>query len=107
YETIAPLTLLEIHANGAEVALEDVKIIESLMIDYQLLPGVINILLEYMLYNHDMKLPKALIHKIAGHWSRKNITTVQEAMSLVQVEEKKAIEMASKGTGTRKNNRPQ
>lgn len=89
YETTPPLSLLEIRSDGAKVALADVKIIESLMMDHNLNPGVINVLLDLMLWSHDMKLSKALIDKIAGHWSRKKVKTVPEAMTLALQEQNK------------------
>ncbi|MFC0469510.1 replication initiation and membrane attachment family protein [Halalkalibacter kiskunsagensis] len=96
YETTPPLTLLEIRSDGSKVPVADVKIIESLLIDHQLLPGVANVLLEFMLYSQDMKLSKALIDKIAGHWSRKKVQTVKEAMQLAKQEQRKSKEIANK-----------
>jgi replication initiation and membrane attachment protein len=96
YETTAPLTLLEIRSEGAKVPVADVKIIESLLIDHQMLPGVANVLLDFMLYSQDMKLSKALIDKIAGHWSRKKVKTVKEAMQLAKQEQRKSKEIATK-----------
>ncbi|MDT8859433.1 DnaD domain protein [Alkalihalobacillus sp. MEB130] len=96
YETTAPLELLEIRSDGAKVATADVKIIESLILDHQLLPGVANVLLDFMLYSQDMKLSKALVDKVAGHWSRKKVKTVKEAMQLALVERRKANEVANK-----------
>ncbi len=89
YEMTPPLTLLEIRSVGAQVAPADIKVIESLILDYKLLPGVVNVLIDFVLYSNDMKLPKALIHKIAGHWARKKVKTVQEAMKLALSEQKK------------------
>ncbi|OLO27845.1 helicase DnaB [Alkalihalophilus pseudofirmus] len=89
YETTSPLDLLESRSDGAKVPLADVKIIESLILDYQLMPGVVNVLLDSVLIRNDMKLTKSLIDKIAGHWSRKNIKTVKEAMELAKLEYQK------------------
>ncbi|MDE5412346.1 replication initiation and membrane attachment family protein [Alkalihalobacterium chitinilyticum] len=89
YETTSPLDLLESRSDGAKVPLADVKIIESLLLDYQLMPGVVNVLIDSILIRNDMKLTKALIDKIAGHWSRKNIKTVKEAMELARLEYQK------------------
>ncbi|WP_088103784.1 replication initiation and membrane attachment family protein [Halalkalibacter urbisdiaboli] len=94
YETTPPLTLLEIRSDGAKVALADVKIIESLILDYQMLPGVVNVLLDYVLWLNDMKLSKAFIDKIAGHWSRKKVKTVPAAMELARQEEENKVKVA-------------
>nr|WP_285873975.1 replication initiation and membrane attachment family protein [Halalkalibacter oceani] len=90
YETTPPLTLLEIRSDGAKVAAADVKIIESLMLDHKLLPGVINVLLDFILWSQDMKLSKALVDKIASHWARKKVRTVKEAMQLALLEQNKS-----------------
>lgn len=71
YERTPPLTLLEKRSDGAKVAAADARIVESLIIDYQLYPGVVNVLLDYVLWQNDMKLTKAFIDKIAAHWARK------------------------------------
>ncbi|WP_216828896.1 replication initiation and membrane attachment family protein [Alkalihalobacterium elongatum] len=89
YETTSPLDLLESRSDGAKVPLADVKIIESLLLDFQLMPGVVNVLIDSVLIRNDMKLTKALVDKIAGHWSRKNIKTVKEAMELARLEYQK------------------
>ncbi|MFC0557896.1 replication initiation and membrane attachment family protein [Halalkalibacter alkalisediminis] len=96
YETTPPLTLLEIRSDGAKVAAADVKIVESLILDHQLLPGVANVLLDFMLWSQDMKLSKALIDKIAGHWARKKVQTVKEAMQLAMQEQRKTNEQQAK-----------
>ncbi|WP_209122060.1 replication initiation and membrane attachment family protein [Alkalihalobacillus sp. BA299] len=89
YETTSPLDLLESRSEGAKVPLADVKIIESLLLDYQLTPGVVNVLIDSVMIRNDMKLTKSLIDKIAGHWSRKNIKTVKQAMELAKQEYQK------------------
>ncbi|RXI98510.1 helicase DnaB [Anaerobacillus alkaliphilus] len=89
YETESPLTLLESKSDGAKVPIADAKIIESLLLDYKLLPGVANVLLDFILEINDMKLTKSYVEKIAAQWARKNIKTVKEAMILAKAEYKK------------------
>ncbi|MCK0471358.1 replication initiation and membrane attachment family protein [Halalkalibacter sp. APA_J-10(15)] len=89
YENTSPLSLLEIRSGGAKVPLADVKIIESLMLDHKLHPGVVNVLLDFILWSQDMKLSKALVDKIGGHWSRKKVQTVKEAMTIALKEQEK------------------
>ncbi|GAE34097.1 replication initiation and membrane attachment family protein [Halalkalibacter akibai] len=105
YETTPPLTLLEIRADGAKVAAADAKIVESLIVDHQLLPGVANVLIDFILWSQDMKLAKALIDKIAAHWSRKKVKTVKEAMQLAVQEQKKASEQPKKQSTFNKSTR--
>ena len=92
YENTSPLRLLELRSEGAQVAPADAKIVEGLILDYQLLPGVANVLLDYVLWQYDMKLSKPLINKIAGHWSRKKVKLVREAMQLALKEQQSKTE---------------
>ena len=86
YETASPLTLLESRSDGAKVPVADVKIVETLLLDYKLLPGVANVLIDFVLKMSNMKLPKPLVEKIAGQWARKNVKNVKEAMELAKAE---------------------
>ncbi len=88
FETKSPIELLESRSDGSKVPPADVKIIEGLLLDYQLQPGVVNVLIDFILTVNDMKLSKPLIDKIAGHWKRKNVKTVNEAMELARQEYK-------------------
>jgi replication initiation and membrane attachment protein len=80
--------------------LADVKIVEGLLLDYQLLPGVANVLIDYVMLRNDMKLNKALVDKIAGHWARKQVKTVKEAMELARQEYKKSQEFKQANEGS-------
>lgn len=104
YETTSPIALLESRSDGAKVPPADVKIVEGLILDYQLLPGVANVLLDYVLMSNDMKLTKAFIDKIAGHWARKNIKTVKEAMELAKSEHRRNEKLKAEA-GKRNRNR--
>ncbi len=96
YETASPLTLLESRSDGAKVPVADVKIVESLLLDYKLLPGVANVLVDFVLRMSNMKLPKPLVEKIAGQWARKNVKTVKEAMELAKTEFKDRSQWSQK-----------
>jgi replication initiation and membrane attachment protein len=89
YETISPYDLLKERSGGGKPALSDLKVIESVMFEQGLLPGVVNVLVDYVLYINNLKLPKAYVEKIAAYWSRKQIRTVKEAMALAREENKK------------------
>lgn len=108
FETISPYEQLEKIAGGAKPAESDIKIVESLMFDQKLLPGVVNVLIEYVMRTNDMKLPRAYVVKIGAHWARKNIKTVKEAMALARAEHQKYQEWSSQNkqrkTSTSKRN---
>ncbi len=78
-ETTPPLVLLEEYQGGGKVSAADQKIIEELLDEYLLPPGVVNVLLEYVMYTHDRQLPRSLIFKIAAHWKRAGIQNVEQA----------------------------
>lgn len=90
FETIRPYDLLKSkNNNGAEPTQRDLKLAEDLIINYGLKPGVVNVLLDYILKTNNNKLTRSLAETIAGQWQRKQITTVEEAMELAEKEHKK------------------
>ena len=89
FENVSPISFLKSLYNGAEPTDHDKRIIESLMINQKLMPGVINVLIDYVLKTHNMKLNKSLVETIAGQWKRKNIETVTEAIEECRKEYKK------------------
>lgn len=105
YEETAPLTLLELRQEGAVVSPPDLKIIEELMVDYLLNPGVVNVLIDYNLFQNDMKLSKLFMQKIAGHWKRKKISTVPDAIHLVKTDKQKKKEGQANAASGRRNKR--
>ncbi|WP_041809120.1 replication initiation and membrane attachment family protein [Evansella cellulosilytica] len=86
FETTSPIEFMQDWGNGAKVSPSDLEIIEKLMFDYKLEPGVVNVLLEYIFIMHDKKLNKNLAYKIASHWARANLKTVKEAMNFARKE---------------------
>jgi replication initiation and membrane attachment protein len=88
-ETISPRQLLIDISGGAEPSMSDLQLIEDIMFQQKLLPGVVNVLIYYVMLRTDMKLSKAYVEKIASHWARKKVRTVKEAMELAKREAKK------------------
>ena len=89
FENISPIEFLKSSYNNAEPTMRDKKIIESLMVNQKLSPGVINVLLDYVMKVNNKKLNKELIETIAGQWKRLNIETVKEAMDICRREHNK------------------
>src|SRR5690606_2870848 len=58
----------------------ELKIVEEIMFKQNLLPGVVNVLLYYVMLKSDMRLTRSYIETIASNWARLNIKTVKEAM---------------------------
>jgi len=94
-ETISPRQLLMDISGGAEPSQSDLQIIEDVMFHQKLPAGVVNVLIYYVMLRTDMKLTKAYVEKIAGHWARKKIRTVREAMELAKQEAREYQKWAS------------
>ena len=84
FETTSPYDFLKSKHNGAEPMKRDVKLLEDLIVDYKLKPGVVNVLIDYVLKTNDNKLNRSFIETIAGQWSRNQIETVEEAMEIAK-----------------------
>ncbi|MCY9079481.1 replication initiation membrane attachment protein DnaB [Bacillus inaquosorum] len=93
-EAISPKKLLQDIADGTEPSKADLKIIEEIMFEQKLEPGVTNVLIYYVMLKTDMKLSKNYIQKIASHWARKKVKTVREAMKLAIEENRQYLEWA-------------
>lgn len=103
FETITPYELLKSKNNGAEPTNRDLKLAEDLIITYNLKPGVVNVLIDYILKTNNNKLTRALAETIAGQWQRLNIETVSDAMKLAEKEHKKYHKTKQNTTSKRKN----
>ncbi len=89
FENTSPYEFLKSSYNNAEPTSRDKKIIENLMIDQKLSPGVVNVLIDYVLRINNKKLNKEYIEAIAGQWKRLSVETVKEAMEICRKEHKK------------------
>ena len=89
FENITPYQLLKARYKGAEPTDRDKRLIENLMIEQKLNPGVVNVLISYVLQVNDQQLKKSYVETIAGQWKRLNIETVEDAMKLTEKEHKK------------------
>lgn len=89
FENITPYQLLKAKGKGAEPTERDMKLVESLLVDQKLTPGVVNVLISYVLRVNNEKLNKAYVETIAAQWKRLNIETVEDAMRYSEKEHKK------------------
>ncbi len=81
-------------SGGAEPSKGDLQIIEGVMFNQKLSPGVVNVLIQYVMLKSDMKMTKSYVEKIASHWARKKIQTAKAAMDLAKNEHKQYMEWA-------------
>jgi len=104
-QQISPRELLVDLSEGAEPPEKDIKMIRDIMTQQGLSPGVMNVLIYYVLLKTDMKLSKPYMETIAGHWARLHIKTVRQAMEVAKKENRKYQQWATQkksGYGYRK-----
>ena len=90
FENTSPYNFLKGANKGAKPAERDLNVLESLLTDFKLNPGVVNVLIDYVLKINNKKLTKNFIEAIASQWKRLNIETVEEAMKAAEKEYKKS-----------------
>ena len=86
FETISPYELLRSKNKGTAPSRSDLKIVEYLMIDLNLKPGVVNVLLDFVLRINQNKLTRSFVETIASQWKRQGIETVEDAMNMASKE---------------------
>ena len=70
--------------------------------DQKLNPGVVNVLIAYVLKINHEQLKKSYVEAIAGQWKRLNIETVEDAMKIAEKEHKKVKKAFEKNTTSKK-----
>ena len=86
FETTNPYEYLTLKQGGSTPTINDLKIIEYLMLEQKLTPGVINVLIDYVLKINNNKLIKPFVEQVAAQWKRSNILTVSDAIDFAQSE---------------------
>ena len=67
-----------------------------MLIDLDLKPAVVNVLIDYVLKKNDNKLTTGFVETIAGQWKRENIETAADAMAFAESEHKKTLKIKEK-----------
>ena len=89
FETTSPYDFICSKYKTGTPTNSDLKIISYLLLDLDLKPGVVNVLVDYVLKINSNKLNKQFIEVIAAQWKKSNIETVEDAMNLAEEEYKK------------------
>ena len=100
FESINPVDFLRNKYRGVKPTNADIKIIEMLVIDLEMPPAVVNVLLDYVLRKNNNRLSRAYIETIAGQWKRAGLKNASEAMDFAEKENAKF----NKKLATNKNN---
>ncbi len=89
FENTSPYDFLKSKYNGSNPTSRDLKLLETLLIDLNLKPAVVNVLIDYVLKKNNNKLSLSFVETIAGQWKRLNIETAEDAMNVAEKEHKK------------------
>ena len=89
FETTSPYDFINSKYKNSNPTGTDLKIIAHLLLDLNLKPGVVNVLIDYVLKINNNRLSKAYVDTIASQWSKSNIETVEDAMKIAEDEYKK------------------
>ena len=85
FETTSPYNFLA-SKMGTKPSKTDVAVLEHLVLDIDLSPGVINVLLDFVLKTTNNKLNMNYIDAIASQWKKSKITTVEDAINIARSE---------------------
>ncbi len=85
FETTSPYEFLSLKQESKPTE-KDMEIIEYLMIEQKLNPGVVNVLLDYVLKINNNKLVRKFVEQIAVQWKRSKIETVSDAIDFAKAE---------------------
>ena len=96
FECTTPYDFLKAKYGGAKPTNRDISLIESLLVDQELNPGVVNVLVDYVLRINDKKLNKNFVEAIASEWKIKKISNVTDAMNEAEKQYKKMNELKEK-----------
>lgn len=98
FETTSPYDFINSKCKTGNPTSSDLSIISYLLIDLNLKPGVVNVLIDYVLRINNNKLIKSFVEVIASQWSKSGIETVEDAMKLAELEYKKKKTITPKQT---------
>lgn len=82
FETTAPADYLKLKNKTDSLSKSERDILSYLLMEANLNPGVVNVLIDYVLRINENKLTKNFIEAIASQWKRSNIETVEQAMDI-------------------------
>lgn len=105
FENVTPYDYLRSKYKTGEPSLRELQIIEELMTKRKMKPGVVNVLISYVLKVNDNKFTRNYVDAVASQWCRLNIETVEEAMKVAEKEHKKIKERFPKTNSSKDNNK--
>ena len=104
FENTSPYDFLRSKYQNGNPTQRDLKLLEYLLVDVELKPAVVNVLIDYVLKKNNNKLNTAFVETIAGQWKRLNIQTAKDAMEVAEKEHKKYTNRLQKETNKKISN---
>lgn len=98
FENVTPNDYLRSKYKNGEPTMRELQIIEDLMAKQKMKPGVVNVLISYVLKVNNQKFTRSYVETVASQWCRMNIETVEDAMKIAEKEHKKIKKMMEKTT---------
>ena len=98
FENVTPNDYLKSKYKNGEPTMRELRIIEDLMEKQKMKPGVVNVLISYVLHVNDQKFTRSYVETVASQWCRMNIETVEDAMRVAEKEHKKIKKLMEKST---------
>lgn len=86
FKTTSPYDFLVSKLNGGKPTKSELQLIEYLIIDLDLQPSVVNVLIDFVLRINNNKLTKSYVEAIASQWKMSKIETVEAAMEFARKE---------------------
>lgn len=86
FETTSPYDFIASKYGSGVPSNSDLKVIAYLLLELDLKPGVVNVLVDYVLKINNNKLNKSFTEAIASQWKKSNIETVEDAMNIAEKE---------------------
>lgn len=96
FENVTPNDYLRSKYKNGEPTMRELQIIEDLMVKQKMKPGVVNVLISYVLKVNNQKFTRSYVEAVASQWCRLNIETVEDAMRTAEKEHKKIKKMMEK-----------
>ena len=89
FENVTPNDYLRNKYKYGEPTMKELQILEDLMTKMKMKPGVVNVLISYVLEINNKKFTKNYVEAVASQWCKMNIETVEDAMKVAKKEYKK------------------
>ena len=96
FETTSPYDFINSKYKTGSPTSSDLAIVSYLLIDLDLKPGVVNVLIDYVLKINNNKLIRSFVEVVASQWSKSGIETVEDAMKIAEQEYKKRNKTTNK-----------